>query len=245
MKVPVIETERLTLRGFTLDDFDRFAEMKGDPEVMKHLGDGMPVAREVAWRLLASEIGHWDLLGFGHWAVEERESGLFVGAVGLFEPLGWPGLEAGWQMHRSAWGKGYATEAARVSLNYAWRQLGADHVISIIDPANTASIKVAEKLGETLRGQMNFHGHDVLVYGVDRPEVGFGDMLRVFRGWKSKRRWRDWRDRNAAQEEPKYLSMLEPVGRRPSDEADDDGERVRELEMRPFLKRLFRRGGPD
>jgi len=242
MKVPVIETERLTLREFRLSDFDRFAEMKGDPDVMKYLADGLPMAREVAWRVMASEIGHWDLLGFGHWAVEERNGGAFVGAVGLFEPLGWPGLEAGWQLHRSAWGRGYATEAARASLTFAWRQLGADHVISMIDPANAASIKVAEKIGQHLQGQMNFHGHLVLVYGIDRPDVGFGDMWRVFRGWKSRRRWRDWKERNAPSADPAYKAMLEPVGTNPDPtrpHPDEVHDMVQVREVRPLVKRLF------
>lgn len=254
MKIPVIETERLTMREFREEDFERFAEMKGDPEVMQYIADGRPLSREVAWRLMSSEIGHWDLLGFGHWAVVERSSGLFMGAIGLNEPLGWPGLEAGWQLHRSAWGKGYATEGALASLNFAWRQLGANGVLSMIQRENFASIRVAEKIGETLKGELNFHGHNVLLYAMDRPEPKFSEMMRVFRGWKSKRRWREWQDKNKIQlqdtEVSKYGSQFRPIDedilasddtspKISSSKLDTRPEIETARQMRPFLRRLF------
>src|SRR5215510_420424 len=80
-------------------------------------------------------------------------TGVLVGRVGLFNPDGWPGLECIWALARGAWGKGYATEGARRALQYAFAELGQARVISLIRPDNTASIRVAERLGETLEGR--------------------------------------------------------------------------------------------
>jgi len=118
---------------------------------------------------MAFLVGHWELRGYGHWAVEEKESGKFVGRIGFLNPEGWPGFEVGWTLAREFWGKGYATEGARRALDYAFHDLDKDHVISLIHPENKNSIKVAERLGETLEGQTELLGHDVLIYGIDRP----------------------------------------------------------------------------
>src|SRR5262249_18364140 len=94
--------------------------------------------------------------------------GNLVGRIGLFNPEGWPGLELGWVLGRAYWGKGYATEGARRALEYAFRELNLEHVISLIHPENRPSIRVAERIGETLEGKTELFGHEVLVYGVDR-----------------------------------------------------------------------------
>jgi RimJ/RimL family protein N-acetyltransferase len=113
-------------------------------------------------------IGHWHFRGYGIWAVEEKATGQFVGRIGLHYPETWPGFELGWTLARQAQGKGYATEAARRSLEYAFVDLDRDHVISLIHPENVASIRVAERIGETLEGRTELLGNEVLVYGIDR-----------------------------------------------------------------------------
>jgi RimJ/RimL family protein N-acetyltransferase len=118
---------------------------------------------------MAFIVGHWLLRGYGMWAVEERESGAFLGRIGFFNPEGWPGFELGWTLGRQWWGKGYATEGARAALDYAWRELGREHVISLIQPANQPSIGVAERLGERLEGEVELFGNRALVYGIHRP----------------------------------------------------------------------------
>jgi hypothetical protein len=95
-------------------------------------------------------LGHWQLRGYGMWALIEQATGRLIGRAGLYNPEGWPGLEAGWLLARDRWGRGFATEAGRAVLTYAFTHLSADHVISLIHPANTASIRVAERLGERL-----------------------------------------------------------------------------------------------
>ena len=169
MNVPIIETDRLILREWRNDDFDTYAKMCADPEVMRYLGSGKPLDRFETWRHMAFLVGHWELLGFGHWAVEEKSSGRFAGRVGFLNPVGWPGFEIGWTLGREFWGMGYATEAARGALPFAFNELDRAHVISLIHPDNKASIRVAERLGETLEGKTELFGHGVLIYGIDRP----------------------------------------------------------------------------
>ena len=82
MIVPVIETERLLLRGLSAEDFNAYADMVADPEVTRYLGVGQPLTRWDAWRQMAIFIGHWELRGFGIWAVEERATGRFLGRIG-------------------------------------------------------------------------------------------------------------------------------------------------------------------
>ncbi len=166
--IPVIETDRLILRGFEPPDFEAFAAIHADPAVMKYLGDSKPVERNTAWRQMAAFLGHWELRGYGVWAVEEKSSRELVGRVGLWKPEGWPDLEAIWTIAPSRWGKGYAPEAAHESLRYAFEILGVDHVISLIRPDNAKSIRVAEKIGERYDRKIDLFGTPVSVYRVNR-----------------------------------------------------------------------------
>ncbi|MDQ3934543.1 MAG: GNAT family N-acetyltransferase [Actinomycetota bacterium] len=144
-EIPAIETERLLLRAFRHEDTDAFAALCADDEVMRWVGGTMERGR--AWRHMAALTGHWTLRGYGRWAVEIRATGELAGHVGLWFPEGWPAIEVGWTLARAAWGQGIATEAATASLDYAWREVGLDRVISLIDPANERSQSVARKLG--------------------------------------------------------------------------------------------------
>jgi RimJ/RimL family protein N-acetyltransferase len=168
MKVITLETDRLLLRAWRNQDFDSYAEMCADPDIMRYLG-GKTLNRMEAWRHMAFLVGHWELLGYGHWAVEEKSSGRFAGRLGFLNPEGWPGFEIGWTLGREFHGKGYATEGAKRALQYAFDDLKKDHVISLIHPENKASIRVAGRLGEKLEGKTELLGHDVLIYGIDRP----------------------------------------------------------------------------
>ncbi|HEX8140593.1 MAG TPA: GNAT family N-acetyltransferase [Pyrinomonadaceae bacterium] len=164
-----LETERLVLRMWREDDFDAYAQICADEEVMRYLG-GKTFDRTEAWRHMAFFVGHWHLLGYGHWAVEEKATGRMVGRLGFLNPAGWPGFEIGWTLARDCWGKGYATEGARRALRYAFTEMDRDHVISLIHPENKASIRVAERLGERLEGEAEILGIGVLVYGIDRAD---------------------------------------------------------------------------
>lgn len=165
----VIETERLILGMFREDDLDQYAEICGDADVVRYLGEGRPLARWEAWRQMAMIVGHWQLRGYGPWAVEERATGKLLGRIGFFNPEGWPGFELGWTLSKSAWGRGYATEGAKAALQFAFGKLNAVKVISLIQPANEPSIKVALRIGETLEGRTEVLGKEVLIYGISRP----------------------------------------------------------------------------
>jgi RimJ/RimL family protein N-acetyltransferase len=163
-----LQTERLILRMFREEDFEQHARICADPEVTRYLGEGRPLSRLEAWRSMAMILGHWQLRGYGPWAVEERATGNLIGRIGFFYPEGWPDFELGWVLGQESWGKGYASEGASRALDYAFTEMGRDHVISLIDPENTASIKVAERLGEKVEGHTEVFGHAVLVYGISR-----------------------------------------------------------------------------
>ncbi len=175
---PRLETERLVLRMFVEDDFDDYARICADEEVVRHLGDGKPLRGPDAWRQMAFIIGHWHLRGYGLWAVEEKSSGRLAGRIGFFNPMGWPGFELGWMLGREFWGRGYATEGARRALAYAFEEMGRTHVISLIRPDNRASIRVAERLGEQLEGRAELFGHEVLVYGIGHVAAQASDSPR-------------------------------------------------------------------
>ena len=161
-----LETERLRLRLFRAEDLEPYAAMCADPEVMRYVGERGTLGREDAWDEMAALAGHWHLRGYGMWAVEERETGSFVGRVGLHYPEGWPDHEVAWALARPFWGKGYAAEAARAALGEAFGRLGWPRAISLIHPANTRSVRLAERLGEHLDGEAVVHGCRVEVYAL-------------------------------------------------------------------------------
>jgi len=168
--IPTIETERLVMRAFRDDDLDQLAAIYGDEEVMRYIGDGQPGNRMDTWRSMAMFLGHWQLRGYGIWAAEEKATGRLLGRIGMFNPEGWLGLEVGWLLARDVWGNGFATEGGRAALQWAFDALDAGHVISIIRPDNTASRRVAEKLGGVMEREIDdLRGLPIVVYGYDRP----------------------------------------------------------------------------
>ena len=166
--IPTLITDRLRLRAFRTSDVDDYAAMNADPEVARYLLGGAPWDSDRSWRHLAFTLGHWQLGGSGMWAVEQKETGTFVGMIGFAEPAGWAGFELAWKLVRRWWGNGYATEGARAALDYAFTALSKDRVISLIHPENLASIRVAERLGESLQGRTEMIGEERLVYGMDK-----------------------------------------------------------------------------
>ena len=162
-------TERLLLRPPEASDLDPYIEIHDDPEVQRHLLiPASSAGRLAAWRTLALLAGHWQLRGYGQWTVVERATNEVIGRVGLWNPEGWPGLEVGWVIRRSRWNNGFATEAAREAVRFAFDEVGADHVISMINHDNPRSVRVAEKLGETFERVHTVEGRAVQVYGLSR-----------------------------------------------------------------------------
>lgn len=143
--IPTLHTDRLILRAPGMQDFEPFAEFYASARA-KFVGG--PLDREGAWRMLAMEIGHWTLAGFGRWTVTTTD-GAPVGLVGLFAPEGWPEPEIGYDLFAGHEGKGYATEAALAARAYAYDTLAWPTAISLIKPANQGSKSVAERMGAT------------------------------------------------------------------------------------------------
>jgi RimJ/RimL family protein N-acetyltransferase len=152
--VPVLETERLLLRGWREDDLDAYAAMLADPVVTEFIW--RCPSRHDAWRSLAFMAGHWVVRGYGFWAATRKADGAFVGRIGLWNPEGWPALELGWALALEEWGKGYATEASRAARDFAFRELGVRKLVSHIDAANLRSQSVARRLGESNAGPVHF-----------------------------------------------------------------------------------------
>ena len=148
MDYPIITTDRLRLRGWTDTDIDAFARLNANSEFMTFLGNRTPIDRAESYRVMMMVVGHWALKGFGLWLVEDRYSHEFIGRVGLLYPDGWPALEVGWGIHPEHQGMGYATEAATASADWAFQNLNCESLVSIIDPNNTPSKAVAERIGE-------------------------------------------------------------------------------------------------
>ncbi len=165
-----LETERLVLRKYRLSDFEDHFKLCADPDVMRYLVGGKPMSRLEAWRHMAFLVGHWELLGYGYFVAEEKASGRFVGRIGFANPEGWPGFEIGWTIAPEFQGRGFATEGGRFLLQYAFEEMDKSHVISVINPENKPSIRVAERLGEKLEGKSEVMGTLMLIYGIDRPE---------------------------------------------------------------------------
>jgi RimJ/RimL family protein N-acetyltransferase len=159
-----IHTERLVLRPPTAADVQPMFEIHQDPDVMRFVGK--PGDISVAWRNVAMMIGHWHMRGYGMWIVINRDSRQVIGRAGLWNEEGGPGLELGWLIRKSAWGRGYATEAARAALEWAWEHAGHDHIVSVIHAENHPSIRIAEKLGQRLEKSEMVNGSEMLTYGI-------------------------------------------------------------------------------
>ncbi len=150
MDAPTLSTERLTLRGLSMADWEAYAMMWEDPRVTAFIG-GQPRPRDVAWPKFGQAAAMWGLVGYGNWAVIDQADGAFLGVAGLSdfkrgiaELEGYP--EAGWAFAAASWGRGIASEAMAVVT--AWADMaGIAETRCMIDHGNIASAKVAERCG--------------------------------------------------------------------------------------------------
>ena len=146
---PVIETERLLLRGWRTEDFAPYAAMLADPDIARFITRrGLPCDEAQTWSEMAFLVGHWQMLGYGMFVVEERATGRFLGRIGPLAPVGWPGFEMAWGLAPDARGRGIATEAAAPAIDWSFRSFPLERIVSIIHPDNRPSQRVAERLGE-------------------------------------------------------------------------------------------------
>lgn len=146
---PELTTQRLRLRRWRSADRAPFALLNADPHVVEHF--------PAAWSRAGSDDfvdhveRHFEEHGFGFWAVERRDSGEFIGFVGLGRPRFpahfMPCVEIGWRLAREHWGRGFATEGARACLRFGFTRLDLEEIVAFTVPANVRSIRVMEKLG--------------------------------------------------------------------------------------------------
>lgn len=165
-----LTTERLILRKPAARDVDTvMAFFQSDRAA--HVGG--PYTVGTAWRQFAAEVGHWDLLGFGMWAVTTKESDQIIGLVGPWCPADWPETEIGWLVFDGFVGKGYAFEAAQAALRHAFEVLDWDTAVSYVAKENSRSIALAERLGATYDPDATqpHPGRPCLIYRHPRPDI--------------------------------------------------------------------------
>ncbi|MEM1074072.1 MAG: GNAT family N-acetyltransferase [Pseudomonadota bacterium] len=165
-----LETERLVLRRPGPQDVETFMAFYGTSRAQFV---GGPMTPEQAWRFFGTEIGHWEMHGYGMYVVTWKGADDALGIVGHWYPHGWPETEVGWVLFNAEdQGKGIAREAAQACIAYAWQVLEWDTVVSYISPGNDASIRLAERLGATLDPDAAQPKPDniCLVYRHPRPE---------------------------------------------------------------------------
>lgn len=160
----VCETSRLILRQFTMDDLELLVALHSDPEVSRFLG-GVRTPEQSRQRLL-EWIAEYKEYGYSKWAVVLRTTGELIGRCGLSleEVEGTSDWELGWTFARGHWGHGYATEAAAAVRDYSFDRLGLPRLISLIRPGNSASVRVAERLGMAFQRLVEWNGSPAHMY---------------------------------------------------------------------------------
>lgn len=167
-----LETERLILREFTIDDLDAFAWLMADPEVMRFSLNG-PMNKEQAREYLQRRIiAHYSEHGYSLNAVVLKANNSLIGLIGLISQNidGENKVELGYRLHPHYWGKGLATEACLVVCKHAFTELGMHELISIIDLKNTRSLEVAKRIGMQHWKNTSFHNFSVQIYKIKAPE---------------------------------------------------------------------------
>lgn len=167
--IPILETDRLILRPYRAEDYETYAALWNDPEVLRFTL-GALCSREQMWTRFLRHVGLWRYLGFGCFAIEEKDGGAYVGEAGFhdmrreIEPPLDGTLEAGWALMPSAHGKGYATEAMRAALGWAEAAHPGLRATCMIDPDHQGSRRVAEKLGFREFARTTYYGKPIVLF---------------------------------------------------------------------------------
>lgn len=158
-----IETDRLLLRPFTLDDVEASYQVNKDPEVTRYTNDGGVKTKERIQYLIENNVlGDYRKYGFGRFAVVLKEENKFIGFSGLKYLPEFDLVDLGYRFHRDYWGKGFATESGKASLAFGFEELKLSKIIGMVLPENKASIHVLEKLGFSF--EKEFFEEDILIW---------------------------------------------------------------------------------
>lgn len=168
----ILETERLRLRRYRPDDLDELAPILGDPETMRYYPHPYSEEESLAW--INRNIDRYRADGFGLWVIEWKETGEFLGNCGPVRQIvdDRDEIELGWLVKKTHWGRGLASEAAAACRDHAFGVLGIDRLISMVRPENTASCRVAQKIGMAIEREVVWHGVLHRVYATDRIRAG-------------------------------------------------------------------------
>lgn len=173
--VPTINTPRMSLRAMRAEDFARFAQIWATPEVVTHIS-GKPWPKARSWDAFLRNAGHWQIVGFGQWAVHVHgqpemvgQSGFFFGSRGLGQDFD-PFPEAGWVLHPASQGQGLGLEAARAAHDWFDRVI-AGRTVCMITPDNAGSLRIAEALGYHLLREVQIEGDTVQLMTRKGPPV--------------------------------------------------------------------------
>jgi RimJ/RimL family protein N-acetyltransferase len=167
VSIPRLRTARLLLRELRPADFDDYAEAFADPVAQQHRGGA--VDRRTAWRIFATSMGSWGLYGAGWWAIELALTREVVGSVGAFYREKQEDIELGWTLYTRFWRNGYATEAARAALAFAFDERKAARAIAYIDRGNDPSERVSQRLGMRYEADAELFGTPTRRFAIERP----------------------------------------------------------------------------
>lgn len=156
-------TERLLLRDWSSDDVDAYADIVGDPEVMRHIGNGQPRTREHAESFVTDMMAHQKSRDWMRFAVEHVVSGQLMGFAGFEDKAGL--LDFGWRLGRDWWGGGYGFEAASAALWVGRSTFGLKGIVAQSYPENAGSVRLMDKMGMSLLGTSESFGRELVVYG--------------------------------------------------------------------------------
>jgi ribosomal-protein-alanine N-acetyltransferase len=166
----ILETERLVLRTWSMDDAEAAWPIYSNPEVMLFLG-GPDQTLEDTQKRIQRALSHHERHGYGMWAVVEKASGQLIGACGLKHLEDGPLVEVGYHLARPVWGHGYAMEAAAACLCHGFEHLHMVRIVAVVAPASVASVRVIEKIGMTFEAMGRHYGREVRVYAAHRPAL--------------------------------------------------------------------------
>lgn len=176
----ILQTARLTLEPITEQHYEGLRKLNSDPLVMHFLNGGTPETEEATRAMIARVMTAWAAWGYSWWALIASDSGELVGAACLQHLDRDPAKprEIGWRLASEAWGKGYASEAARAIVEFAFEVVGADELYAVADPDNAASIKVMERLGMRYVGIETYYDEPCATYRLDRAGYAANGSVR-------------------------------------------------------------------